>query len=209
MESARMARVVPVSTIVDRLKAMETGVITTPAVLDLLSDLQVDGASVRRFAAWRDDRHARHLIHRDELFEVLLLCWKPGHRTPVHTHNGQLGWATIVRGGLEITDFEWKGCNKPENQNVVGMDCLGGATQLDLAAKPTVRASVGGPVATVSKTQTIHRIECPPDAGELTASVHIYSKPIDSCVMFDLEHQRCARRELAYDSVDGVAATPA
>jgi hypothetical protein len=33
--------------------------------------------------------------------------------------------------------------------------------------------------------------------------VHIYSRPIESCVAFDLVHSRCARRTLAYDSVDG------
>ncbi|HKE01707.1 MAG TPA: cysteine dioxygenase family protein [Planctomycetota bacterium] len=203
-----MTRVVPVSTVVDGLKRLESGLITTGSVLDLLADVQVDAGSVKRYAAWVDDRHARHLVHRDDLFEVLLLCWRPGNRTPVHTHNGQLGWATIVRGGLAVTDYEWHGCNKPENQNVVGIDCVAGATQIDLRAKPTVRATVGGPVATVSKTQTIHQIECPPDVGELTASIHIYSRPIDSCVMFDLVHQRCARRDLKYDSVGGVQASP-
>lgn len=196
-----MTRTVPVSTIVDALKRLETGTITTPAVLDVLADVRVDDASVKSIAAWRDDRHARHLVYRDELFEVLLLCWRPGHRTPVHTHNGQLGWATLVRGTLDVVEYTWHGCNKPENQNVVGIDCLAGATRIDMTATPAVRATPGGPVATVTKTQTIHQILCPDDAGELTASVHIYSKPIDSCVAFDLEHQRCARRQLAYDSV--------
>jgi len=199
-EGFPMTRTVPVSSVVDALQRMETGMITTPAVLDLLSEVRVDDASVRSRAAWRDDRHARHLIYRDDLFEVLLLCWKPGHRTPVHTHNGQLGWATIVRGALDVVEYAWKGCNKPENQNVVGMDCLAGATRIDMQAKPAVHATVGGPVATVTKTQSIHQILCPDDCGELTASLHIYSRPIDSCVAFDLEHQRCARRQLAYDS---------
>ena len=31
-------------------------------------------------------------------------------------------------------------------------------------------------------------------------SVHVYSRPIDSCVVFDLEAQRCFRRDLKYDN---------
>jgi cysteine dioxygenase len=34
-------------------------------------------------------------------------------------------------------------------------------------------------------------------------SLHIYSLPIDSCVAFDMEHQRCFRRSLAYYSKNG------
>jgi cysteine dioxygenase len=35
-------------------------------------------------------------------------------------------------------------------------------------------------------------------------SLHIYSKPIDSCVAFDLKSHRCGRRSLQYHSVQGV-----
>src|SRR5262245_17654647 len=203
-----MTRVVPVSTLVDGLRALESGYITTPAVLDLLADVKLDDGSLKRFAAWRDDRYMRHLVYRDDFFEVLLLCWRPGHATPIHTHNGQLGWATVSRGRLAIVDYVWHGCNKPENQNVVGIDCLAGATKIDLEAKPAVQAMPGGAVGTVTRQQTIHQITCPADSGEPAASLHIYSRPIDSCVAFDVVHSRCARRTLVYDTVDGKPFVP-
>ena len=55
-----------------------------------------------------------------------------------------------------------------------------------------------GPLNTVDKTQTIHRIINP--AEERAVSMHVYSRPIDSCVVFDLEGQRCYRRDLKYDN---------
>ena len=39
-----------------------------------------------------------------------------------------------------------------------------------------------------------------PEWSERAVSVHVYSRPIDSCVVFDLEGQRCFRRELQYDN---------
>lgn len=201
-----MPRIVSVDTLVEKLKLLESSPITTGSVLEVLADLQVEDPSIERYGRWSDERYTRHLIHRDELFEVLLLCWKPGQRTPVHTHNGQLGWATIARGTLEVVNYQWHGCDRPENQNVVGIDCLAGGQNVDVRPTGSARAVPGGPVATVTKQQSIHQILCPDDAREPSASLHIYSKPIDSLVGFDLEHRRCARRVLKYDTVRGVPA---
>jgi len=44
--------------------------------------------------------------------------------------------------------------------------------------------------------------------GEPVVSVHVYSRPIDSCVAFELETPRCYRRQLRYDSKFGVVITP-
>lgn len=198
-----MTRQVSVSTLVEKLRSLESAPITTTAVLDVLTDNTVDATSIRRYAAWSDERYTRHLIYRDELFEILMLCWRPGQRTPVHTHNGQLGWATVALGELEVVNYQWHGCDRPENQNVVGIDCLSGGQKVDVRPIGGARAPVGGPVATVTKNQSIHQISCPPDVTENSASIHIYSRPIDSCVAFDLEHHRCARRVLRYDTIDG------
>ncbi|MBI3818171.1 MAG: cysteine dioxygenase family protein [Planctomycetes bacterium] len=198
-----MTQLVNISTFVDKFRSLENGPITTASVLELLHDTAVEPASVRRYAQWYDDRYGRHLIHRDDYFEIIMLCWRPGHRTPIHTHNGQLGWATIVIGELDVVNYQWHGCDRPENQNVVGIDCLAGGQKVDVRPTEKAHAVVGGPVATVTKQQSIHQISCPDDFKENSASIHIYSRPIDSCVAFDLEHKRCARRVLRYDTIDG------
>ena len=64
----------------------------------------------------------------------------------------------------------------------------------------TEYAVPGGPINTVDKTQTIHRIVNPAQWNERAVSMHIYSRPIDSCVVFDLEAQKCFRRDLKYDN---------
>ena len=56
-------------------------------------------------------------------------------------------------------------------------------------------------MVTVDKLQTIHQIENAGTTG--CVSLHVYSKPFDSCIAFDLEQQRCYRRKLSYFSKDG------
>ena len=53
------------------------------------------------------------------------------------------------------------------------------------------------------KLQTIHRLYNLSQTTARAVSIHIYSRPIDSCVAFDMEKNQCYRRELAYFSKYG------
>ena len=87
-----------------------------------------------------------------------------------------------------------------EREQVVGLDCLAGATELEMEHLHDELAVPGGPLNTVDKTQTIHRIRNLAEWNERAVSMHVYSRPIDSCVVFDVEAQRCFRRNLKYDN---------
>jgi cysteine dioxygenase len=84
---------------------------------------------------------------------------------------------------------------------VAGIDCLAGATELDIDRREVHECYPGGVVNTVDKVQTIHQVVV--QGGEPVISLHIYSRPIDSCVAFDLAQHRCYRRELSYYSKYG------
>jgi cysteine dioxygenase len=138
----------------------------------------------------------------------MTICWEPGQRTAVHTHNGQLCWMITQRGALRVVDYKWLGCDHPEYQNVVGIDCVAGSDHIQLDRIREVDAIAGGPVLTADKLQTIHQLFNAEDASERAVSIHIYSRPIDSCVAFDMVNNRCYRRELAYFSRNGEVVGP-
>jgi cysteine dioxygenase len=106
----------------------------------------------------------------------------------------------MIEGKLIVENYKQISCNRPENQQVVGMDCLAGATRIEMQTLATELCVPGGPLNTVDKTQTIHRIKNLPEWNERAVSLHVYSRPIDSCVVFDLEGGRCFRRDLTYDN---------
>lgn len=185
------------------LTSFERELITKDAVSRYCDSMRLSADALKPYSFFRDDFYTRNLVYRDDLFEVMVICWGPGQKTTIHTHNGQLGWMDMPQGEVQVHHFQYMGCNAAENQNVVGMDCLAGATEIHLDRKDTLTCHECGPIYTVDKLHTIHQIENTDSAKSGVLSLHIYSLPIDSCVAFDLEHQRCFRRSLAYYSRNG------
>jgi cysteine dioxygenase len=185
---------------VDGVRRLSEGLITKQKIYDYLVAYEIRSDELERYKNWLPDRHTRNKIFRNDMIEVMLICWPIGAVTPLHTHNGQLGWMTMIDGKLLVENYQKIACNRPENQQVVGMDCLAGATQIDMEHLGNELAIPGGPLNTVDKTQTIHRIRNLAEWNERAVSMHVYSLPIDSCVVFDMESQRCYRRDLKYDN---------
>jgi cysteine dioxygenase len=185
---------------VEGIRSLAAGVITKPKLYDYLTAYDIRRDELARYYKWLPDRHTRNKIFRNERIEVMLICWPIGATTPLHTHNGQLGWMTMIEGRLVVENYKKTSCDKPENEQVVGIDCLAGATRIEMQQLNTEVAVPGGPLNTVDKTQTIHRILNLAEWNERAVSMHVYSLPIDSCVVFDLERQTCFRRDLSYDN---------
>lgn len=183
---------------VSTLQSFERDPITRDRVLDYCRETGVLRQSLSPYLHFSSDTYTRNLVYRDEQIEVMALCWQPGQRTVIHTHNGQLGWMSVEQGAVAVINYKWLGCNAASNQNVSGLDCLAGATELDLERRDVQECFPGGAVNTVDKEQTIHQVVV--QGKEPAISLHIYSRPFDSCVAFDLKQQRCYRRPLTYYS---------
>jgi cysteine dioxygenase len=193
-------RVVSVAGLVDELRKTEGAPITSDLVASVMTGVSIDEKTLRPYVRFADDHYTRNLIHRDAHFDIMVLCWKPGQGTPIHTHNGQLGWAFTTRGALDCVEYRWMGCDRPENQNVAGLDCLAGGRQVKLERTESTLCTPGGGVSRVTKQVTIHSLTVPPGSKEDVVSFHVYSLPFDSCVMFDVAQGQCRRKELSFDS---------
>ncbi len=196
-------QLISIGDFVERLRSFEQGIITRDNVLEFCESVQLRDSSLDRYVYYDDNFYTRNLVYRDDLFEIMTICWQPGQKTVVHTHNGQLGWMIMQRGNLKVVDYKWLGCDHPEYQNVVGMDCLAGSDHVQLDRLRETEACSGGPILTVDKIQTIHQLFNLEETHERAVSIHIYSRPIDSCVAFDMEKNHCYRRQLAYFSKYG------
>jgi cysteine dioxygenase len=182
---------------VHEIETMSAGLVTKQAIADLLTRYRIADRDLVPYRTWNPDRHTRNLIFRNRMIEVMLICWQPGAITPLHTHNGQLGWMVVTEGTIVVENYRQVRCNRPENQQVAGIDCIAGATEIEMELLDREVVEPWSAVNTVDKNQTIHRILNP--SGQPAVSLHIDSQPIDSCVVFDMENQTCRRRELAYD----------
>ncbi len=112
---------------------------------------------------------------------LLVICWKPGQATPIHDHNDQLGWVRVLWGSLEQATYS--------------------SAPLVETGRQVVPASKA--VVTVDARRGVHRLGNPvgPSSNMDAISLHVYSKPHDSCLTFDLASGTTRRTELGIDRV--------
>ena len=134
------------------LRELEGDLITKPRIAEYMAAVPLRAEALHSYVWWRDSFYTRNLIYRDELFEVMTICWSPGQKTAIHTHNGQLGWMTVAQGEIVTHEYKHERCNAPENQNVVNIDCLGGATELQIDKVRTVGCAEGTGMVTDRKS---------------------------------------------------------
>lgn len=81
-----------------------------PPSLDVLqswlSQLTVGEEDLRPHRGFKNGTYARHRVFRNEFVELLVLCWRPGQRTPIHDHNGSYGAVRVCEGVMWETMFD-------------------------------------------------------------------------------------------------------
>ncbi|MCC6408520.1 MAG: cysteine dioxygenase family protein [Planctomycetes bacterium] len=158
-----------------------------PRVAELVSRYARAHDDWRAFALFDARRYARNLVHKDELFELILLCWDVGQVTPIHDHQGQRCWMGVLDGQVEETLYAL-----PE----------GGAAPRVRSAKQHER----GAVAFITDDIALHRIA--QVGANRAVSLHLYSRPIPVCRVFDPASGVVADRTLTYHSIRGERVDP-
>ena len=70
-------------------------------VTELLGEYARAHEDWRAFALTSSEHYTRNLVARDEHFELMILCWGPGHESPIHNHEGEDCWMAVLDGALE------------------------------------------------------------------------------------------------------------
>lgn len=68
-------------------------------------EVKVDADDLRSHRAFKAGNYSRHLVGRCNYAELLVLCWRPGQRTPIHDHNGSFGAVRVCEGVMWETIF--------------------------------------------------------------------------------------------------------
>jgi len=76
-------------------------------IYDWLESANISNAELQPYIGFKDGNYWRHRICRSEFVEMLVLCWRPGHRTPIHDHNGSHGGVKVHEGRLWETIFNY------------------------------------------------------------------------------------------------------
>ena len=93
---------VAVEGIVETLRGVPPPRFQPGHICKLLHDLSVRPETLQPFLHFAPRRYTRNLIYRDDLFELLALCWDPRTASPIHNHANQLCWLAVHEGALRL-----------------------------------------------------------------------------------------------------------
>lgn len=168
----------------------------TEALAQLFRDhgQRLDREALEPYALRAAGRYTRTLVYRDEDMEVMVLGWSAGSRAPIHGHDGQECLLMTVAGALEMTDY----------RIVAGGDRPGYAL---IERVGPVRTLLPGAVDFRQEEAELHSV-APGAHSDFAISLHVYSRPIDSCLIYDPRRSSCETRQLQYDRVMHVTDSP-
>ena len=179
----------PVGEVVRILKGVPASRFEPGHIAELLEGVAVETATLEPYLHFLRGRYTRNLIHRDEVFEMLALCWDEGTASPIHNHSGQDCWFLVQEGQFCLEGYQiLEGGLEP---GVARLEHVSSLHRVSLGA-----LDHRGPLKDIHRVTVSH-------GNPRAVSIHVYAKPFDDCLVYDLKHQRCARQPLKYFSVGG------
>ena len=154
--SADAASRLSFKTLAEKLQSL-TKVPSLEETYKLIETTDISAGEVAPYLGFKAGNYSRHRVMRNEFVEMLVLCWKPGQRTPIHDHNGSHGAVFVQRGVLWETTFVY--------------DSEAG---LSYASHRELRR--GG--LTGSEIPDIHQLGNPDVSGQDLVTIHIYAPPL-------------------------------
>lgn len=180
---------VKVDTLISGLKSIADSEFTCDNVYQFLGDNPVEVDSITKYFHWSPDFYTRNLIYKDDRFEIMAICWEVGQVSRVHNHSDQKCWMTVPIGRLKGQNFaveeldESRGhCRLRETDSFELSDCLAAKVELE---------------------EPIHQILNLTEYNARAVSLHIYSKPYESCLSYCRDTDTFKEVQLCYTSIDG------
>ena len=134
---------------------------TTPPTLEeiktWLANVEISQLDLQPYSGFKEGNYWRHRVCRNEAVEMLVICWRPGQKTPIHDHNGSHGVVRVQQGLMWETNFRFN-----EGQGLCyesGRECPEGTI-------------------TGADVPDIHQLGNPEVSGRDLITVHVYAPPL-------------------------------
>ena len=181
---------VAVQELISKLRCCsENDFLHVPRVHELLRAMPVDPESIERYLLWDRQHYTRNLIDKTPLYELIAICWEIGHISSIHNHKDQNCWMAVPIGRLLV-----------QNYKVISQDLKAGTC--DIVPTDIIEMNPAAPAA-VNPKDPVHKVYNPAEFNHRAVSLHVYSRPYDSCVVYSDEQHKCGEIKLSYTSEYG------
>src|SRR5947207_6506333 len=146
-------------------------------ILGFVKSTPVAPDTLRPYLTWDRQLYTRNLIDKTPLYELIAICWEVGQGSSIHNHKDQNCWMAVPIGRLLVQNY------KVRQQDLQGGTC-------DLEPTDILEMNPAAPAA-VDPANPVHKVYNPPEFGQRAVSLHVYSRPYDSCVVYSDEQHKC------------------
>jgi cysteine dioxygenase len=122
-----------------------------------LASVAITQTDLQPYLGFKEGNYWRHRVCRNDSVEMLIICWRPGQKTPIHDHNGSHGVVRVQQGLMWETIFTYD-------------------EQRGLCYK-SARECPAGEV-TGADVPDIHQLGNPDVSGQDLITVHVYAPPL-------------------------------
>ena len=135
-----------------------------PDLRKLILNLKPDPSEIDTYTQFTENHYARNLVYKNRDFEVLVLCWRSGQRSPIHDHGNSICTVYTVDGVLSADNYR---------------KTSGGHIRADYSEdfKP-------GSVLSIQTTE-IHQVSNLQAASDLV-SLHFYLSPLEDNFVYSV-----------------------
>jgi len=158
-------------------------------IVSFLRDWPVAPETLAPYLRWDAQHYTRNLIDKTPLYELMAICWDIGQISSIHNHRDQNCWMAVPIGRLMV-----------QNYRVLAQDADRGTCKLERT--DLLEMNPQQPCA-VDPLEPVHKVFNPREFKERAVSLHVYSRPYDSCVVYSEEQGTCGEIKLSFNTEYG------
>ena len=145
--------------------------------------------TIDKYCFFSKGSYTRNLIFKNEIFECMTVCWDIGQHSRIHNHRDQNCWMSAPIGRLRVQNYRVVDHDSAHGTcKIIPTDCY----DLD-ATHP----------AYVNPFEPVHEVQNLAEFNQRAVTIHIYSKPFDSCEVYLRDQGTYADVPLFYTSEYG------
>ena len=158
-------------------------------VYEYIRDHPVDERSLEPYLFFSENHYTRNLIFKNDVFELMSICWEVGQCSQIHNHHNQNCWMAIPIGRLRVQNFR-----VVEQRDAAGYCRLEPTNAFDIHRQMP---------AEVDPEEPVHQVLNLAEFGQRAVSLHIYSRPFNRCLVYRCETDEYREIPLHYTSEYG------
>jgi cysteine dioxygenase len=162
---------------------------TLETVQEYILNHAVRPETLDKYLFFSKGSYTRNLIFKNSVFECMTICWEIGQASRVHNHRDQNCWMSAPIGRLRVQNF-----------HVDQRDAAHGTCHL---VPTNIYDMDAAHPAHVNPLEPVHQVLNLPEFKQRAVSIHVYSRPFDTCEVYQREKGTYADVPLHYTSEFG------